>query len=123
MSISLLNSFRVWIRPVTTQIKQFKVLQMVSLVYLTPDGPTSPLMIELMLAGYHSHEAHGVSEAIWLCTQKRIGVIVIASTFDDPGLDELQRRYVTLKLKPETTLQALVWELALRIPGDSAAAC
>ncbi|HEY5030004.1 MAG TPA: hypothetical protein VIK39_16470 [Candidatus Angelobacter sp.] len=70
----------------------------------------------------HIHEAFSVSEAVWLCTQQHLGMVIIADNLEDPETAELQRRFNTLSLKPETTVKELLWELALMLPGESAAA-
>jgi ABC-type nitrate/sulfonate/bicarbonate transport system ATPase subunit len=69
--------------------------------------------------GYHVCEAFSVSEAVWLCTQNHIGIIVVAHDFEDPEKVELRKRFVVFNLKPSTTIRELRWHLT---PELSAAA-
>jgi hypothetical protein len=91
---------------------------MISFVYLR-NAASHSLAHEILLRGSHIEEAFNVSEAVWLCTQHHIGIIVIADNFRDPGTVELRKRFVVFNLKPNTTIRELRWHLT---PEASAAA-
>ena len=82
---------------------------MKSLVYLRDESSRSP--VERLGAGYHICEAFSVSEAVWLCTQHHIGIIVVAHDFKDPERVELRKRFVVFDLKSNTTIRELRWHL------------
>jgi hypothetical protein len=86
-----------------------------SLVYLTTRAP-SKFAEELMLAGHQVHEALAVSEALYLCEQGPVDVIVIAPDVEDPDLVEAQLHHITIRMKPEGTAKELVWELSQLFP-------
>jgi hypothetical protein len=92
---------------------------MTSLVLLTNRAP-SKMADELTLAGYHVFEALAVSEVLYLCEQHDIDAVVIAADVEDLQIVEAQMRRITIKLKPETTVRELIWELSQLFPkGES----
>lgn len=93
---------------------------MLSLVFLKTCA-SNPLTSELISAGYHVMEAASVPEVVWLCTQFHGQVVLVDPQFEDPDLAGLEERYVTLKLDPDTTMQQLLWQIALRMPVKTAA--
>jgi hypothetical protein len=90
---------------------------MISFVCLRNESSRSP--VERLGVGYHIYEAFSVSEAVWLCTQHHIGIIVVAHDLEDPEKVELRKRFVVFNLKPNTTIRELRWHLT---PELSAAA-
>jgi hypothetical protein len=56
---------------------------MLSFVYLRSEE-SRPLASELLVPGYQIHEALSISEAVRLCTQKHLGIIVIADKLEAP---------------------------------------
>jgi hypothetical protein len=77
---------------------------------------------ELLVPGYHIHEALSISEAIWLCIQRHLGIIVVAANLEDLETMQLHALYTIFRLKPDITAHELVRELALMLPEESAAA-
>jgi hypothetical protein len=72
---------------------------------------SSPSLVERLGSSYHICEAFSVSEAIWLCTQHHIGIVIVAHDFKDPEKLELRKRFVVFNLKPTTTIRELRWHL------------
>lgn len=93
---------------------------MLSLVFLKTCA-SNTLTGELISAGYHVMEAASIPEVVWLCTQFHGQVVLVDSQFQDPELAGLEEKYVTLKLEETTTVQQLLWEIALRMPTKAAA--
>lgn len=93
---------------------------MLSLVLLKTCA-SNPLAGELISAGYHVMEAASIPEVVWLCTQFHGQVVLVDPEFQDPELAGLEEKYVTLKLDANTTVQQLLWEIALRMPTKAAA--
>ena len=89
-----------------------------SVVYLTTRAP-SKLADDLGLAGFRVFEALEVSEVLHLCEHEKIDAVVIGADVQDPDLIEVQLRHITMKLRPEATLQELVWELTQLFPDKS----
>lgn len=92
---------------------------MISFVYLRTEASRS-LAGEIPLLGSHIQEAFSVSEAVWLCTQHHLGIIVVAENFEETETRQLRERFVIVTLKPDTTVSELLWKLML--PEASAAA-
>jgi hypothetical protein len=90
-----------------------------SLVYLTTRS-NSKLADELMLAGHRVKEALSVSEALFVCENEPVDVVVIAADVEDPDMIEAQMRRVTIKLKPEATVRELLWLLTDLFPDETA---
>jgi hypothetical protein len=86
---------------------------MTPFVYLR-NATSRSLESEHLSPGYHIHEAFTVSEAVWLCTQQHLGMIVIADNLDYPEVSELERRFAMFCLKPHTTINELLCHLAGR---------
>jgi len=103
-----------------SQPKSAPGVDMLSLVFLKTCAP-SALTSELISAGYHVMEAASIPEVVWLCTQFHGQVVLVDPQFEDPELADLGEKYVTLKLDPNTTVQQLLWEIALRTPIQAAA--
>lgn len=93
---------------------------MLSLVFLKTCA-SNALTSELISAGYRVMEAASVPEVVWLCTQFHGQVVLVDSQFQDPELAGLEEQYITLKLEANTTVQQLVWEIAMRMPSKAAA--
>lgn len=93
---------------------------MASIVLLETRAP-SKMAGDLTLAGYKAFEALAASEALALCKNGRIDVIVIAADVADPDVAEVQRRYMTIRLKPEATSKDLIWELSQLFPDPTTA--
>lgn len=93
---------------------------MLSLVFLKTCA-SNTLTGELISAGYHVMEAASIPEVVWLCTQFHGQVVLVDPQFQDPELAGLEEKYVTLKLDADTTVQQLLWEIALRMPTKAAA--
>lgn len=93
---------------------------MLSLVFLKTCA-SNTLTGELISAGYHVMEAASIPEVVWLCTQFHGQVVLVDSQFQDPELAGLEEKYVTLKLEETTTIQQLLWEIAVRMPTKVAA--
>jgi hypothetical protein len=93
---------------------------MLSLVFLKTCA-SNALTSELISAGYHVMEAASVPEVVWLCTQFHGQVVLVDPEFKDPEVAGLEERYVTLKLDPNTTVQQLLWEIAVKMPFKAAA--
>lgn len=71
---------------------------MTSFVYLR-NADSRPLSGEQLVSSYHVHEAYSVSEAVWLCTQKHLGTIVVAENVECSEVSELENCYATFCLK------------------------
>jgi hypothetical protein len=84
---------------------------MAAVVLLTTRAP-SKLTDDLALAGHRAWECLSVSEALYLCENENVDVIVIAPDIEDPDLAEAQLHYVTIRMKPEATAMELIWELS-----------
>lgn len=84
---------------------------MISLVYLTDRTP-SKLADDLILAGYRVFEVSAISEVFCLCRQERVDLIVIDPGVQSPGVIDLQRSHITIRLTPEATAKHLIWELS-----------
>jgi hypothetical protein len=95
-------------------------MDMLSLVFLKTCA-SNTLTGELISAGYHVMEAASIPEVVWLCTQFHGQVVLVDPQFQDPELAGLEEKYVTLKLEADTTVQQLLWEIALRMPTKAAA--
>lgn len=95
---------------------------MVSFVYLRNEFSRA-FASELFVPGYCVHEAFSLSEAVWLCTQQHLGIVVIADNFEDPETGRLQSSYITMSLKPDLTVKDFLWELALLLPEQLTVAC
>lgn len=91
---------------------------MTSFVYLRNEASHS-LANEILLLGSHIEEAFSISEAVWLCTQHHIGIVVVAYNFEDPESLELRQRFLVVDMKPDTTARELLLQLA---PPESSAA-
>lgn len=63
-----------------------------------------------------SHEALAVSEALYLCEQGQVDVIVIGPNVDDPDPSRRNYHHITLHLKPEATAKDVIWELSKLFP-------
>jgi CheY-like chemotaxis protein len=50
------------------------------------------LVSDLLVPGYHVHEAFSASEAVWLCTGQHLGIIAIADNIDDTETEQLRGR-------------------------------
>jgi hypothetical protein len=94
---------------------------MQSFVYLR-DELSRPLTSAFFVPGYHFQEAFSVSEAVWICTQQHLGIVIIADNFQDSETEQLERRYISRRLKPETTAEELLGELELMLYERPAAA-
>ena len=93
---------------------------MLSLVFLKTCA-SNALAGELISAGYHVMEAASVPEVVWLCTQFHGQVVLVDPQFEDPEVAGLEEKYITLKLDASTTVQQLLWEIALKMPTKAAA--
>jgi hypothetical protein len=93
---------------------------MLALVYLKTCAQ-SPLTSELISAGYQVIEAATVPEVVWLCTHFHRRIVLVDWKFEDPELAHLEKAYVMLKLRPDITLEQLIWEIASRISTQAAA--
>jgi hypothetical protein len=87
---------------------------MIAFVYLRNAGSRS-LLSEQLVAGYHIHEAFTVFEAVWLCTQQHLGIIVIADNLECSEVSQVNNHYVTLRLTPQTTMKELFCHLASHV--------
>ena len=92
---------------------------MPSFVYLRDEFSRS-LASAFLVPGYHVQEAFSLSEAVWICTQQHLGIVVIADNVKDPEIEQLRERFVIFSMKPNTSVRELLWKLAL--PEESAAA-
>jgi hypothetical protein len=86
---------------------------MTPFVYLR-NATSRSLLSEHLSPGYHIHEAFTVSEAIWLCTQQHLGMIVIADNLDCQEVAEIKNCFAMFCLKPHTTINELLCHLADR---------
>lgn len=93
---------------------------MTSVVYLTTRAP-SDLEDDLILAGYRVFAALEVSEILHLCETEDIDAIFIGPDVEEPDLEGVQMRIVTLRLKPEATAKDVVWELSQLLPKKDGA--
>ena len=84
---------------------------MISFVYLR-NAASRPLLSEQLVPSYHIHEAYSVSEAVWLCTQKHLGTIVVAENVECSEVSELENCYAMFCLKSHTTVKELLYQLA-----------
>jgi hypothetical protein len=83
---------------------------MISFVYLR-NAASRSLLSEHLEPGYHFHEAFSVSEAVWLCTQKHLGTIVIAENLECSEVSEIENCYATFCLDPHITVNELLCHL------------
>jgi hypothetical protein len=79
---------------------------MTSFVYLR-NADSRSLLSEQLVSSDHIHEAFSVSEAVWLCTQKHLGTIVIAENLECSEVSELENCYALLCLKALTMNEVL----------------
>lgn len=83
---------------------------MTSFVYLR-NAASRSLLSEHLVPSYHIHEAFSVSEAVWLCTQKHLGTIVVAENVECSEMAELENCYDLFCLNAHTTVNELLYHL------------
>jgi hypothetical protein len=91
---------------------------MASVVYLTNRAPAK-LTDDLIVAGHRAWECLSVSEALYICEQQWVDVVVIAPDVEDADVVETHLRHFTIRLKPEATAKELIWELSNLFPGQT----
>ena len=89
-----------------------------SVVYLTSRAP-SQIADDLGAAGYRVFEALEISEVMYLCEHENIDIVVIAPDIYEQDMIEVQLRRATVKMKPQSTAQDLLWELSTLLPDGT----
>jgi hypothetical protein len=84
---------------------------MISFVYLRNANSRS-LQNEQCAPDYHVHEAFTASEAVWLCTEQHLGMIVVADNLECAEVSQLKNHYAMFCLKPHTTVNELLCRLS-----------
>jgi len=103
---------------IVDKLNSISILQpMISFVYLRNQASIS-LASELQASGYHVHDAYSVSEAVWLCTQQHLGIIVIGDNLEQAEIAQLQGRPFTFRLNSKATVKDLLSELELVMPDN-----
>lgn len=80
---------------------------MITFVYLRNDNSRT-LQNEYVEQGYHVHEAFSASEAVWICTQNHLGIIVIADNVETSEVSQLKDHHTIFCLKGHTTMDELI---------------
>jgi hypothetical protein len=84
---------------------------MISFVYLR-NANSRTLQNEHVEQGYHVHEAFTTSEAVWICTQNHLGMIVIADNIECSEVSQLKDHHAIFCLKAHTTMNELICHLS-----------
>lgn len=80
------------------------------MIYFTRELPG--LSNDLEAAGLQVYEALAISEVLYLAEQHPSAHIVIDSNVEDAAALEIAEHHVTLRLKPEATAAAVLWEIS-----------
>jgi hypothetical protein len=92
--------------------------RMASVVYLTSRAPAK-LTDDLIVAGHRAWECLSVSEALYICEQQWVDVVVIAPDVEDADVVETHLRHFTIRMKPEASAKELIWELSKLFPEQT----
>ena len=85
-----------------------------STLILFTDRAPHPFTEELSQQGHQVYEAIAISEVLALQEQHPTAQIIITADVDPERAKAAQHRYPTLYLKPDATVQDIVWELNLK---------
>jgi hypothetical protein len=83
----------------------------VTLILFTTIAP-HPLSDELSHQGHTVYEALAVSEVYALADQHPLATIIMTADIDPERAKAIQHHYPTMLLKPNATVQDIVWELS-----------
>jgi hypothetical protein len=83
----------------------------VTLILFTATAP-HPFAEELAHQGHRVFEAVAISEVYALADQHLNSTIIITANVDPERAKAVQHHYTTLHLKPEATVQDIMWELS-----------
>ena len=87
-----------------------------TLILFTLTAP-HPFAEELSRQGHRVFEAVAISEVYSLADQHLNSTIIITADVDPERARAVQHHYTTLHLKPEATVQDIMWELSHGMKG------
>jgi hypothetical protein len=87
-----------------------------TLILFTTTAP-HPLAEELSRQGHRVFEAVAISEVYALSDQHQLSTIIITADVDPERAKAVQHHYTTLHLKPEASVQDIMWELSQGLKG------
>jgi len=82
----------------------------VTIILFTTTAPCS-LAEQLSHQGHHVFEAIDISEVYALADQHPSATIIITAEIDPERAKAIQHHYPTMLLKPNATVQDILWEL------------